>query len=255
MFQRGTNVPAKFVGRHFSAVPPSDSNDASTLSSFDQVATSESVTDAAKLLEVVKPDDVNMISSTMMTMVDNVHMFLGVPYWEAIALTTLGIRLAMFPVALKTVQSGARMAVMRPEMQKIQDAMKADVNGDQAEVRMRYQQEMAATFKKHKINPIHSILWPLSQFPIFIGFFIALREMGAHYPGFATGGAFWFQDLGAMDPTYILPILNSLSFLIMIEIGSDGMATAQQGTFKTIMRAMAVIMVPVTAQMPAVRFI
>ena len=90
---------------------------------------------------------------------------------------------------------------------------------------------------------------------VFIAFFWALKDMAVHYPGMATGGYSWFIDLGAADPTYILPIFNSLTFLCMIEIGSDGMPAGQQGIFKNVMRALAVVMVPLTAQMPCGLFV
>lgn len=38
------------------------------------------------------------------------------------------------------------------------------------------------------------------------------------------GGLFWFPDLTVADPTYLLPVLTSLSFLATVEIGAaDGM--------------------------------
>ncbi len=158
----------------------------------------------------------------------------------------------MFPIALKTVQGSARMAVMRPEMAKLQDDLKANPNKDDPKVKMRFQMELKETFKNHKVNPLMSFVWPFAQFPIFIGQFIALREFGHFYPEYATGGCLWFTDLSIADPTYVLPVLNSLSFLVMIELGSDGMASTQTGTFKNVMRGLAVVMVPLTASLPSV---
>ncbi len=144
------------------------------------------------------------------------------------------------------------MAAMRPEMEKVQNKMKADPNIDSMEVKLRYQTEMKALFTVYKVNPLRALMWPFVQFPIFIGLFMALRDMGLHYPDMATGGTLWFTDLTAADPYYILPIFNSLSFLAMIEMGSDGMNADQKGPFKWMMRGMAVIMIPVTLSMPSV---
>jgi YidC/Oxa1 family membrane protein insertase len=253
-------VPLKFSGRCFSAVP-SNPNDPTSGLNFDTSKITASLPDVTDLvssdefamIEAVKPDSVNMISSTLMSLIDNIHVLAAVPYWEAIVIATIGVRICMFPLALKTVQGAARMATMRPVMQVLQDEMKTHPNADDPQVKMRFQMEMKEIFKKHEVNPFMSFLWPFAQFPIFIGQFIALREMGNFYPDYASGGCLWFNDLSAMDPTYVLPVLNSLSFLVMIEIGSDGMAQQQTGMFKNIMRGMAVVMVPLTAQMPAVR--
>jgi YidC/Oxa1 family membrane protein insertase len=158
----------------------------------------------------------------------------------------------LLPVAIKTIQGSARMAVMRPEMQKVQDMMTKDPNKDDQRVTLRYQNEMKALFIKHKVNPLRAVLWPLFQFPVFIAFFMALKEMGTYYPGFATGGAAWFTNLAAADPYLILPLFNSLSFLLMVEMGADGINAQQQKTFQNVMRGLAVVMVPLTMDMPSV---
>ncbi|KAJ1429851.1 cytochrome oxidase biogenesis family, partial [Ochromonadaceae sp. CCMP2298] len=190
-----------------------------------------------------------------MGLIDNVHLMAGIPYWEAIVVATVGIRLCLFPVALKTIQGAARMACMRPEMQKVQDALTKDPNFDDTRVKAKYQEQMQALFVKYKVNPLRAVMWPLFQFPVFIALFLALRDMGTFYPGFATGGAFWFIDLSMPDAWLILPIFNSLSFLAMIELGSDGVQVSQQGTFKWAMRGLGVAMVPLTMSMPQGLFI
>lgn len=40
--------------------------------------------------------------------------------------------------------------------------------------------------------------------------------------GFDQGGVEWFVDLGAADPTYILPACVTLGFLAVTEVGMDG---------------------------------
>ena len=125
----------------------------------------------------------------------------------------------MFPVALKTIQGSSRMAAMRPEMQKVQNNLLNNNNANDPRFKKQYENEMKALFAKYKVNPIHSVLWPLSQFPIFIALFMALRDMGNFYPDFATGGTLWFTNLAIADPYLLWPIFNSLSFLAMVEIG------------------------------------
>ena len=46
--------------------------------------------------------------------------------------------------------------------------------------------------------------------------------MGEYYPAMATGGASWFTDLTAADPTYAFPVITAFSFWLMIELGADG---------------------------------
>ena len=52
----------------------------------------------------------------------------------------------------------------------------------------------------------------------------------------------WFQDLSIVDPTYMLPVIASLSMLATIELGGEtGQAMKdQQSTMKFAMRGFAV---------------
>jgi YidC/Oxa1 family membrane protein insertase len=238
------------TSENFDAIP---SLDPASITTVDVAA---AIVDNSAAIGVVleDPAKLNFVIAGVMELVDYVHIAAGMPYFAAIAAVTIAFRLCMLPVALKTMQGSARMAVMRPEMQKLQDVMNKG-NYKDPQHQMRFQQEMKALWVKHKVNPFRAMLWPLAQFPVFMAFFWALKDMGTYYPAMATGGAMWFTDLSVADPTYILPIINSLTFLIMIELGSDGMPTAQQGTFKWVMRGLAVVMVPITAPMPSGLFI
>jgi len=60
----------------------------------------------------------------------------------------------------------------------------------------------------------------------------------------------WFTDLAAADSTMILPVMNAVSFLLMIELGADGMASSDQDKFKWVMRGLAFVMTPLTMTMP-----
>jgi YidC/Oxa1 family membrane protein insertase len=242
------NVSGQLTSRRFNSGTPDKPVDVSDVAS--------SVIDPTGLPEIVSAiSEPNWAISSIMNLVENVHIMADVPYWGAIVLTTIGIRVLLFPVALKTVQGSARMAAMRPEMARVQETMKNDPNFADARVKMKYQQEMKAIFAKHDVKPLRAMMWPFVQFPVFIGFFLALREMGDYYPGFVTGGFDPFINLAAADPTYILPIVNAVSFLAIIEMGSDGMNTEQTKPFKMAMRGLAVLMVPLMGDMPVVRTI
>jgi YidC/Oxa1 family membrane protein insertase len=185
-----------------------------------------------------------------MRLIETVHLTLDIPYWGAIIATTIGLRIFLLPIAIKTVQNASRMAVMRPEMQKIQDALTKDPNFEDIKVKTRYQNEMRALFVKFKVNPFRSVLLPLFQLPIFISFFFGLKEMGTFFPALSTGGAYWFTNLTAADPYMIFPIANAISFLLMVEMGSDGLQTGQQESFKWGMRGLAAAMAPLTMSIP-----
>lgn len=53
---------------------------------------------------------------------------------------------------------------------------------------------------------------------MFLGFFWGLRELPKYFEDCTNGGALWFTDLGAADPTYILPVVNAALMLVAVEV-------------------------------------
>ena len=250
--------------RLFSAIstpsPPSDPNlppitpDA-TSSNFENIveAIPLDAVDAVAAVVAANPSDAGWCASMVMNLVEQIHLGAGVPYWEAIVLSTIGLRICLLPVVLNAIRSSGRMAWLRPDMERLQAALKASGDmGADSNLQTKYKMEMKALFTKHKVNPFKAMIWPIFQFPVFISFFMGLKAMGEYYPGFTTGGAYWFTNLSVGDPTLILPIINSLTFLIMLEIGADGVQIKNMETFKWVMRGVGVVMVPLTMELPQV---
>ena len=209
----------------------------------------EAVLDATSAI----PELGNAPTHIVMRCIEHVHLFADVPYWQAIVITTIALRLVLLPLAIKTVQNASRMTILRPHMLRIQETFQKDPNYEDMRVKMKYQKEMQELFVQYKVNPLRSLLLPIVQLPIFIFFFLGLKDIGNFLPGIATGGILWFTDLSGPDTYLIFPMLNALSFLFMVEMGADGMQTSQQETFKWVMRGLAVAMAPLTMAIPQVR--
>ena len=57
---------------------------------------------------------------------------------------------------------------------------------------------------------------------MFISFFLSLRGMAAlPVESMTQGGMFWFSDLTIADPYYGLPVIASLSMLLIIRVSFD----------------------------------
>ena len=171
-------------------------------------------------------------SHLVMQVVEQIHLMVGIPYWEAIIVATVALRIIMLPLAITSVQNAARMSTLRPAMQAVKDRQARHPNADDPSVRTIFEAETRQLFLSHKVNPLKSLAMPIIQLPIFISLYFGLRDMGIYFPGYCTGGEFWFTDLTAADPYFIFPLVNALSFLVMIELGSDGIQTENQGMFK-----------------------
>lgn len=179
--------------------------------------------------------------------IEHLHNLSGLEYWAAIASITLGVRILLIPLAISTMRSTAKMSAMRPVADKLSKKYKENPKFDtDVHLKQKMAEEMKALWKIYDVNPLKSLAMPLIQMPVFISFFLAIRDMSELFPGFKTGGILWFTDLSIADPTYILPIMNAVSFWIMVEIGADGMEQSQANTLKLVMRGLAVVMIPAT---------
>jgi len=176
-----------------------------------------------------------------------IHGYFGLEWWMSIGAITLSLRLLLFPVVVYQMKNIARLNLVKPEMEVITNNWRK-LGGYSAPPRATdvYQKQLKELFAKHHCNPWKSFIGLAVQGPIFVSFFFALRHMATTYPSFKDGGTMWFQDLSIVDPTYMLPVIASLSMLATIELGGEtGQAMKdQQSTMKFAMRGFAVAMVP-----------
>lgn len=79
--------------------------------------------------------------------------------------------------------------------------------------------ELFSIYKKNGCNPYKMALTPLIQLPVFISFFVAIRQMAAvPVESMKTGGLYWFTDLTVPDPYYLLPFMGCAAFIAIIEV-------------------------------------
>ena len=125
----------------------------------------------------------------------------------AIILLTLLIKAAFYPLSAKSYRSMAQMREMAPRL----EALKQKFGDD----RQKMQMAMMDIYKTEKINPMSGCLPILIQIPVFISLYWML--LGSvelrHAPFFG-----WIQDLSAVDPYYILPIIMGLSMIIQTKL-------------------------------------
>jgi len=121
----------------------------------------------------------------------------------AIILLTIFIKILFFPLANRSYESMAKMKKVQPQMKEIQERNKDD--------RMKQQQELAALFKREKVNPMMGCLPILIQIPVFFSLYKVLFvtiEM-RHAPFFG-----WIQDLAAADPTSLFNLFGLIPIVL-----------------------------------------
>ncbi|CAB3260700.1 unnamed protein product [Arctia plantaginis] len=85
------------------------------------------------------------------------HVSLDIPWWGAILIGTVVVRVVMFPLVIMSQKNTARMNNNLPEIQLLQLKMtQARQTGNQLEA-ARYAQEMMAFMKEKGLNPLKNV--------------------------------------------------------------------------------------------------
>ena len=120
-----------------------------------------------------------------------------------IALTVL-IKLLFFRLSAAGYKSMAKMRTLQPKIQSIRDQYADD--------KAKQQQATMELWKKEKINPMGGCLPMLIQMPVFIAlYWVLLESVELRHAPFIL----WIEDLSAMDPYFVLPILMGISMWLM----------------------------------------
>ena len=182
-----------------------------------------------------------------------IHVSLGVPWWGAIVIGTICIRLLLFPIVIIGQRNAANLGNHMPTVQRLQEKFNTSKkSGNQLEAARRAH-ELQDYMKRNNVNPLKNMVVPLAQVPIFLSVFTGIRQITSlPVASWETGGILWFNDLTLSDPFYGLPIITALSLFATIHIGADGMrASNLSHTMKYVMRAMPFVMLPIIINFPA----
>ena len=121
----------------------------------------------------------------------------------AIILLTVLIKAAFYPLSAKSYKSMAQMRELAPRLQSMKEKFGDD--------KQKMQKAMMEMYRTEKINPMSGCLPIIVQIPVFIALYwmilgsVELR----HAPFFG-----WIQDLSAIDPWYVLPVLMGATMII-----------------------------------------
>ena len=115
------------------------------------------------------------------------------PYGIAIIVMTIIVRLTLSPVTYKSYLSQAKMKVLRPEINALNDKYGND--------RAKKQQETMKLYSKAGVNPMAGCVPSLLQLPVFLGLFyffpVAFSLRGKSF--------LWAEDLSSYDAILDLP--------------------------------------------------
>ncbi|MBN1879299.1 membrane protein insertase YidC [bacterium] len=121
-------------------------------------------------------------------------------YGVGIILITIGVKLLLFPLSHKQMQSMKKMQAIQPQMKAIQEKYRKEPQ--------KQQQELGMLYKKHGVNPMGGCLPMLIQFPVFIALYQVLMNLIE-----MRGASFlWVHDLS--QPNVIMVIIMGISMVV-----------------------------------------
>lgn len=161
---------------------------------------------------------------------------LGMPsYGLAIILMTIAVKILLYPITKKQIESMKAMSAIQPKMEAIKEKYKND--------KERLNMELANLYKSEGVNPLSGCLPLLIQMPIMIGIFYGIRDF--EYVG-SSSFLIWdiaksFKDVNAASgfsaamPYLILPILSALTTYITSKQTTPSGGAAAQMKMMTMM--------------------
>jgi len=161
-----------------------------------------------------------IISQPLFTIMEWIHKVTNNWGWSIVFLTIL-IKAAFYRLSAKSYTSMASMRKLTPKL-----AVLKERHGDDKQA---FNKGMMDLYRTEKINPLGGCLPILVQMPVFLAFYWVLVEaIELRQAPFI----FWLQDLTAMDPYFILPVLFGLSMFFQQKLNPAPQDPAQAMVMK-----------------------
>jgi YidC/Oxa1 family membrane protein insertase len=157
------------------------------------------------------------------------HDRLNMAYGWVLVIFGVAVRLLLWPLNQKAMESSLRLQAVQPLLKDIQDRYKNDPE--------RLQREMLRLYKEQKINPLGGCLPMMLPLPVLFALFFVFDNTIA----FRGVPFLWLPDLARPDPYYIIVLLMGASMYALMRVGQIGVPPNPQT--RMMMYVMPVMMV------------
>lgn len=169
-----------------------------------------------RLTTIIEYGWFTFIAKPMFILLQYIHDYVGNWGWTIVFVTIL-IKLVLFPLSHKGMVSMNRLKELAPKVKAIQEKYKND--------KQKASMHMMELYKKEGANPMGGCLPIILQIPVFFAIYRVLLNSielkGAEW-------MLWIDDLGAMDPYFVLPILMGATMYFQQKITPNTMADPMQ---------------------------
>lgn len=186
----------------------------------------------AKLGDLIDLGFFSPVAKGLVWVLVTLHDKVTLSWGLAIILMTFCVRLVLFPLSLKQIQTTLAMRRLKPELDELHARFKDDPQGKQLATMELY--------KKRGVNMFGGCLPQLVQMPVWWAMYTTLQTAVEMY----HTRFLWFTDLSSPDKYFILPItLGALGFVqARIMPQQPGADPAQQKMMLYMMPAIFTVM-------------
>ncbi|WP_300451465.1 membrane protein insertase YidC [uncultured Helicobacter sp.] len=154
------------------------------------------------LTDVVEYGRITFFAKPLFVLLEYLYDLCGNWGW-AIVLLTLIVRVVLYPLTYKGMMSMQKLKDIAPKMKELQTRYKDDPQ--------KLQMHMMDLYKKHGANPLGGCLPLLLQIPVFFAIYRVLHNAVELK---SSAWILWIDDLSAIDPYFVLPVLMGLSMYL-----------------------------------------
>jgi YidC/Oxa1 family membrane protein insertase len=160
----------------------------------------------------------SFVAKFLVTVITWIHAHVTGGSWGlAIIVLTVLVRVVLFPLTWKQIQSTLAMRRLKPEIDLLNIRFKDDAQAKNL--------AMMELWRKHKVNPLGGCVPALVQMPIWFALYATLQTAVEFY----NTRFLWFSDLSAPDKYFILPVVLGATMIIQQRlIPQQGMDPMQQ---------------------------
>ncbi|MGD0675659.1 MAG: membrane protein insertase YidC [Polyangiaceae bacterium] len=172
------------------------------------------------------------VAKILVAIIAWIHAHVTFGNWGlAIIALTVGLRLALFPLTWKQIQSTIAMRRLKPEIDALNETFKNDAQAKNL--------AMMELWRKNKVNPLGGCLPALVQMPIWFALYATLQTAVEFY----HTKFLWFTDLSAPDRFFVLPIVLGAAMIVQQRIvPQQGMDPVQQKMMTWLMPGVFTVM-------------
>lgn len=155
-----------------------------------------------RLQDLINLGTFSFVAKFLVSVIRWIHTHITMGNWGfAIIVLTLCLRIVLFPLTWKQIQSAVAMRRLKPEI----DALNAKFKDDAQAKNLA----MMELWRKHKVNPLGGCLPAIVQMPIWFALYATLQTAVEFY----HTRFLWFADLSAPDPFYVLPLVLGVAMI------------------------------------------